>query len=89
MKSPTRFRFRRWLIVAVVLLVGLPTGYFVARQYAWPAYKTWREAKLERMTQDFMTKGDFDNALLTARQALRNNQRSLPHWRLAAAAAKA
>ena len=81
-------RLRRWLIIGVIVIVTLPAGYYLARQQAWPAYKAWREAKLERMTQDFMAAGDYDNALLTARQALRKNQRSLPQWRLAAAAAK-
>ena len=70
-------------------MVALPLLYYGARKKAVPAYRSWREAKLERMTKDFMAAGDFDNALLTARQALRKNQRSLPHWRLAAAAAKA
>ena len=82
-------RLRRWLIIVVIALIALPAGYYVARHHAWPAYKSWREAKLERMTQEFMAKGDFDNALLTARQALRKNQRSIALWRLAAAAAKA
>jgi hypothetical protein len=82
-------RLRRWLIIVVIALIALPAGYYVARHHAWPAYKSWREAKLERMTQEFMAKGDFDNALLTARQALRKNQRSIALWRLAAAASKA
>jgi hypothetical protein len=85
----SRFRARRWLIVLLLVLVVGPGGYYVARQYAWPAYKDWREAKLARMTRQFMAKGDYDKALLTARQALRDNQRSLAHWKLAAAAAKA
>lgn len=92
MKSANRFRrspLRRWLIAGVFLIVALPLGYYVARHHAWPAYKEWREAKLARMTEQFMAAGDYDNALLTARQALRDNQRNLTHWRLAAAAAKA
>jgi hypothetical protein len=76
-------------VVAAILAVALPAGYFLARQYAWPAYKEWRVERLARMTRDFMASGDYDNALLTARQALRDNQRSLPLWELAAAAAKA
>lgn len=82
-------RLRRWLIILAIVVVALPAGYYVARHQLWPAYKSWREDKLERMTKDFMAKGDFDNALLTARQALRKNQRSIAHWKLAAAAAKA
>ena len=82
-------RLRRWLIIGAIVVVALPSGYYLARHQALPAYRSWREAKLERMTKDFMATGDFDNALLTARQALRKNQRSLRHWRLAAAAAKA
>jgi Flp pilus assembly protein TadD len=89
MNPASTSRLRRWLIVLVLALVGLPVGYYVARHHAWPAYKAWREAKLERMTEEFMAKGDYDNALLTARQALRKNQRNVAHWRLAAAAAKA
>ncbi|HYP15801.1 MAG TPA: hypothetical protein VEQ65_01210 [Opitutus sp.] len=89
MKNPTQSRSRRWLIIFVLLLVALPGGYYVARHHGWPAYKSWREAKLARMTEGFMAAGDYDNALLTARQALRDNQRSLAHWKLAAAAAKA
>lgn len=80
---------RRWLIVGVILIVSLPAGYFLARHYALPAYKAWREEKLARMTQEFMAEGDYDNALLTARQALRKNQRSLAHWKLATEAARA
>ena len=89
MKLGTKSPARRWLIVLVVLGIGLPGGYYVARYHAWPAYKGWREAKLARMTESYMASGDYDNALLTARQALRDNQRSLSHWKLAAAAAKA
>lgn len=89
MKSGPKSRVRRWLIVLVLLLIALPGGYYLARHEAWPAYKRWREAKLARMTEEFMATGDYDNALLTARQALRDNQRSLAHWKLAAAAAKA
>ena len=89
MKFEPTPRLRRWLIVGVIVLISLPVGYYVARQHALPAYKAWREAKLARMTEEFMAEGDYDNALLTARQALRKNQRSLAHWRLAAKAAKA
>ncbi len=88
MKSSSRSGFRRFLIIAVVLLVALPGGYFGARHYALPAYRNWRETKLARMARAFMAEGDYDNALLTARQVLRKNQRSIEHWRLAAAAAK-
>lgn len=87
--SASKKSFPRWLLALVLIIVALPVGYYVARHHAWPAYKVWREAKLTRMTQDFIAAGDFDNALLTARQALRNNQRNVAHWRLAATAAKA
>lgn len=89
MKLGPRTRIRRWMIAGVLLAVMLPLGYFAARQFALPAYREWREAKLARMTEEFIAEGDYDNALLTARQALRRNQRSLVHWRLATAAAKA
>lgn len=82
-------RLRRWLIVGAIVIVCLPAGYYLAREQALPAYKAWREEKLARMTEEFMAQGDYDNALLTARQALRKNQRSLPHWRLATEAARA
>jgi hypothetical protein len=89
MSARSRSRSRRWLLVFLLLLVAVPGGYFAAREYGLPAYRNWREARLARMTEQFMASGDYDNALLTARQALRRNQRSLMHWRLAAAAAKA
>lgn len=89
MSARSRSRFRRWSTVFLLLLVGVPGGYFAAQEYGLPAYRDWREARLARMTEQFMTSGDYDNALLAARQALRRNQRSLTHWRLAAAAAKA
>jgi hypothetical protein len=89
MSARSRSRFRRWSTVFLLLLVGVPGGYFAAQEYGLPAYRDWREARLAGMTEQFMTSGDYDNALLTARQALRRNQRSLTHWRLAAAAAKA
>lgn len=89
MKAPSTFRLRVWIVIAAVLVAGLPVSYYVARHYAWPAYKSWRQAKLERMTHTFMAAKDYDNALLTARQALRDNQRNVALWKLAAAAAKA
>jgi hypothetical protein len=79
----------RWLLLVIIIGVSLPVGYRVARHYAWPAYKNWRQAKLEKMTQTFMAARDYDNALLTARQALRDNQRNVALWRLAASAAAA
>jgi hypothetical protein len=84
-----RPRLRRWLIIGLLAIIVLPGLYFGAREYAWPAYKDWREAKLAKMARNFMASGDYDNALLTARQALSKNQRSLEHWKIAAAAAKA
>ena len=89
MKFASTPRLRRWLIVGAIVIVGLPAGYYLAREQAMPAYKAWREEKLARMTKEFMAQGDYDNALLTARQALRKNQRNLAHWRLAAEAARA
>lgn len=89
MSRRSRSRSRRWLTVFLLLLVAVPGGYFAAREYGLPAYREWREARLARMTEQFMASGDYDNALLTARQALRRNQRSRVHWQLAAAAAKA
>lgn len=89
MKTPSRPRFKIWLILSIVAIVGMPVGYYVARHHAWPAYKSWRQAKLERMTKTFMAAKDYDNALLTARQALRDNQRNVALWKLAASAAKA
>lgn len=89
MKFASASRLQRWLIVGVIALVILPGGYYVARHHGWPAYKNWRGEKLARMARQFMEQGDYDNALLTARQALRDNQRSLVHWRLATDAAKA
>jgi tetratricopeptide (TPR) repeat protein len=89
MKPATQPRFRRWMIIGLLALILLPGAYYLARHQALPAYKSWREQKLARMTKEFMAAGDFDNALLTARQALRKNQRSLTHWKLAAEAAKA
>ncbi|ACB76548.1 hypothetical protein [Opitutus terrae] len=85
----SKARLRRWIVALLALAVMLPVGYFAAREFALPAYRQWRESKLTRMTEEFMAKGDYDNALLTARQALRRNQRSLTHWRLAAEAAHA
>jgi Uncharacterized enzyme of heme biosynthesis len=89
MNNASAPRLRRWLIVGVIALVVVPGGYYLARHHGWPAYKNWRGEKLARMTRQFMESGDYDNALLTARQALRDNQRSLVHWRLATEAAKA
>lgn len=89
MSARSRSRRRRWLTVLLLLLVAVPGVFFAAREYGVPAYRDWREARLARMTEQFMASGDYDNALLTARQALRRNQRSLTHWRLAAAAARA
>lgn len=89
MKNPLMSRFQRWVIALIIIAVALPCGYYVARRHVWPAYKSWRQAKLERMTQTYMAAHDYDNALLTARQALRDNQRNVALWRLAAAAAVA
>ena len=67
-----------WLIIAAIVIISLPAGYYLARYQALPAYKDWREAKLARMTKEFMAAGDYDNALLTARQALRGGAAESP-----------
>lgn len=89
MKHSTRTRLRRWLIILAVLAVGLPGGYYLARQQLWPAYKNWRHARLDRMAEKFLAAHDYDNALLTARQSLMDDRRNLNAWRIAAEAARA
>ncbi|HWA87434.1 MAG TPA: hypothetical protein VG710_14495 [Opitutus sp.] len=90
-RADRRFRShsRRLVIVLVALAILVPGGYFAARDWAWPAYKDWREARLEHMANDFLAAKDYDNALITARRALRGSRQKPEYWKIAAAASKA
>ena len=74
-----------WAAIAIVC-VG---GYYGARHVAWPAYRGWREARLNRMARKFLAEGNVSDALITVRRNLRANQSNLETWRLAVEVAKA
>ncbi|QYM80332.1 hypothetical protein K0B96_06885 [Horticoccus luteus] len=80
---------RRWLIAGVILALVLGAGYYFGRYHALPAYREWRAAKLQKLANDYFAKGDYDSALLTARQILRTDKRNDAMWRLAEKSANA
>ncbi len=76
-------RRTRIIVIWTVLVAVVVGGYFSARYLAWPAVKSWREARLNRMAEEFLAQGNYTDALLTARKNLKKNQRNLETWRLA------
>ena len=87
--KPGPIRWRRWGLGALLTVTVLGTGYYGARHYAWPAFKTWRVARINRDARAFLAAGDTSNALLAARKSLQSSPHNAEAWHLAAAAAKA
>jgi tetratricopeptide (TPR) repeat protein len=82
-------RWKRWLLGSLLAVVVLGGGYYVARHLAWPAFKDWRIARMNRAGAAFLAAGDPANALLTARKSLQSSTRNPAAWRLAVAASLA
>jgi hypothetical protein len=82
-------RLRKWVIIAVAACAAVCLGYLGLRKVAWPRYKDWRAARFNSVARKFLAKGDYDNALLAVRNNLRDNQRFVDTWQLAADIAKA
>jgi hypothetical protein len=78
---------RRRAVLALVLLLGLPAGYYVLRYQAWAAYRDWSIGRMNRLARDFIAAGDSRNALLTVRQILRKRPNDAAAWRLGVQAA--
>ncbi len=76
-------RRTRIIVIWITLVAVVVGGYFTARYLAWPAVRSWREARLNRMAEEFLAQGNYTDALLTARKNLKKNQRNLETWRLA------
>ncbi len=82
-------RWTRWLAWTTAVVVVGSAGYYIGRQKVWPAIKASRLATLNREAAAYLAKGDYSNALLTARKSLQSNNQTVQAWEVAAAAAKA
>lgn len=82
-------RWKRWLLGSLLAVALLGGGYYVARHLAWPAFKDWRIARMNRDGRAFLAAGDPANALLTARKSLQSSTRNPEGWRLAVASSLA
>jgi cellulose synthase operon protein C len=89
MKSFLGNGLRKWILVGAGVCVVACAGYLGLRKVLWPKYKDWRAARFNAVARKYMAAGDYDNALLAVRNNLRDNQRFLDTWELAADIAKA
>ena len=89
MKSLFGTGLRRWILVTGLACIAAGGGYVTLRRVAWPRYKDWRAQRINRVAREYLAKGDYENALLAVRNNLRDNQRYLDTWELAAEIAKA
>jgi hypothetical protein len=80
---------RKWTLIGGLVCVAAGAGYFGLRKLAWPKYKDWRAARFNAVAKKYLAEGDYDNALLAVRHNLRDNQRYLDTWQLAADIARA
>jgi predicted Zn-dependent protease len=71
---------KKVIVASVVVVAGLLSLWFYGR----PAYRHYRETQAAQQARSFMTKGDYRNASLSARQALTRNPRNLDACRVAA-----
>ena len=87
--KPIPPRKKRWFLGGLLAVVVLGAGYYGARYYAWPAFKAWRIARMNREAHTFLTEGDMANALLIARKNLQASNQNVEAWRIAAVASAA
>ena len=87
--KPIPPRRKRWFLGGVLAVVVLGAGYYGARHYAWPAFKAWRIARMNREARAFLTEGDMTNALLVARKSLQASNQNIEAWHIAATASTA
>jgi len=80
---------RKWILICAAACVVATAGYLGFRKVAWPRYKDWRAARFNAVARRYMAAGDYDGAMLAVRNNLRDNQRFLDTWQLAADIAKA
>lgn len=73
-------RLRIWLVGIVVALAVLAGLVWLAR----PVYRHYKESRSQAQAQAFLAKGDFRNALLSARQTLNLNSTNVAAWRIMA-----
>ena len=71
---------KKAILASLVCVVGLLGLWFYGR----PAYRHYRETRSAQQARSFMAKGDYRNASLSARQALRRNPRNLEACRVTA-----
>lgn len=81
-------KWKRWTFASVLTVTVLLGGALGGKRYIWPAVKSWRMERMNREAREFLAKGDFNNALLTARKTLQSSQENVEAWRIAVAAAK-
>ncbi len=78
-----RERFRFWWVCIIVTLAVLAGAAWFAR----PFYRQFKEQREETQAQAFLAKGDFRNALLSARQTLNLNPTNVAACRVMASLA--
>ena len=71
---------KKAIVGGVVLMVGLLGFWFYGR----PAYRHYQETRSARQARRFMSKSDYRNASLSARQALQRNPRNVEACRVTA-----
>jgi Flp pilus assembly protein TadD len=87
--KPGATRWKRWLFGSMLAVVVLGAGYYGSRHYAWPAFKAWRMARMNREARAFLTSGDLANALLAARKSLQASTQNPEAWHIAAEVSEA
>jgi len=81
--NETRYRIFTQLVAAVFLLVVL-AALAGAFRVGLRHYRHYREMRGQRQAQEFLARGDYRNASLSARQALEFNPNNLPACRVMA-----
>jgi predicted Zn-dependent protease len=74
------YRFCTRAVVIAILALGTASAFFVIRPY----YRHYQEYRGEREARVYLTRGDYRNAQLCARQALQINPSSVPACRVMA-----
>src|ERR1017187_9397396 len=78
-----RRRFWFWTAGSIVVLAVLAATVWFCRPY----YRHFKERRDQAQAQAFLARGDFRNALLSARQTLQLNPTNVPACRVMAALA--
>ena len=70
---------RKLLIALLALIILLPSGY-----YGYRGYKHWKQNRAIKMARSFISKSDFNSAMICIRQALQANPANIEATRMMA-----